>query len=134
MCFLVVSVLLTFFWCCPIMCLYVRCSRLWCLLRFPHAKDGRFVFISSCLYECSCLIYVSCVCMHIELSITYCVAFLFCLSSFCGSCTQCCHFSCLSIFRIRHIRVHSKRLTYFLPVLLVKFLFQYIPPLFDFLP
>jgi hypothetical protein len=45
-----------------------------------------------CLYEDSCLIYISCVCIHIVLSNTYCVVFLLCLSSFCVSCTQCCQF------------------------------------------
>jgi hypothetical protein len=37
------------FWCCPIMCLYVMGSVLWCPLRFPHKNDVRFVFTSSCL-------------------------------------------------------------------------------------
>ena len=45
-----------------------------------------------CLYEDSCLIYISCVCMHIVLLNTYFVVFLFCMSSFCVSCTQCCQF------------------------------------------
>ena len=51
------------FLCCPIMCLYVLSSVLWCPLRFPHTNDVRFVFSSSCLYEGSCLIYVICVCL-----------------------------------------------------------------------
>jgi hypothetical protein len=46
-----------------------------------HKNDGWFVFISSCLYGGSCLIYVSCVCMHIVLLNTYCVVFLFCFFS-----------------------------------------------------
>jgi hypothetical protein len=50
---------------CPIMCLYVLNSMLWCQLRFPHLKDVRFVFTSSCLYEDSCVIYIICACLHI---------------------------------------------------------------------
>ena len=45
-----------------------------------------------CLYEDSCLSYISCLCMHIVLLNTYCVVFLVCLASLCGSCTQCCQF------------------------------------------
>ena len=45
-----------------------------------------------CLCDDSCLIYISCLCMHIVLLNTYCVVFLLCLSSFCVSCTQCCQF------------------------------------------
>jgi hypothetical protein len=36
------------FLCCPIMCLYLLSSVLWCRLRFPHKNDARFVFTSSC--------------------------------------------------------------------------------------
>jgi len=40
--------------CCPIICLYVVSSVLWCPLRFPQKKtqknNVRFVFTSSCLY------------------------------------------------------------------------------------
>ena len=36
------------FLCCPIMCLYVLSSVLWCPLRFPHKNDVRFVSTSSC--------------------------------------------------------------------------------------
>jgi hypothetical protein len=36
------------FLCCPIMCLYVMSSVLWCPLWFPH-NDVQFVFTSSCL-------------------------------------------------------------------------------------
>jgi hypothetical protein len=43
----------------------------------------RFVFTSSCLWEGSCLIYIICVCLRIVVSNTYCVEFLFCLSSSC---------------------------------------------------
>jgi hypothetical protein len=63
--------------CCPIMCLYVLNSVLWCLLRFLHENDVRFVFISSCF------IYVICACCRKVLSNTYCVLFLFCFSSSC---------------------------------------------------
>ena len=44
---------------------YVLSSLLWCPLRFPHKDDVRFIFISSCLLEGSCLIYLTCVCLHI---------------------------------------------------------------------
>jgi hypothetical protein len=56
--FLARSVLLIIlvFLCCPIMCLYVLSSALWCPLRFPHKNDDRFIFTSSC--KGSCLIYV----------------------------------------------------------------------------
>jgi hypothetical protein len=44
--FLVGYVLLIFFCvCCPIMCLYVLSSVLWCPLRIPHKNDVRFVFV-----------------------------------------------------------------------------------------
>jgi len=36
----------SFLWC-PIMCLYVMSSVLWCPLRFQHKNDVRFVFSSS---------------------------------------------------------------------------------------
>ena len=42
----------------------------------PNLFDVRYVFTSSCLQECSCLVYVICVCLHIVMSITYCVVFL----------------------------------------------------------
>jgi hypothetical protein len=38
-------------------------------------NDVRFVFISSCLQEGPCLIYVFCVCLRIVVSKTYCVFF-----------------------------------------------------------
>ena len=47
--------------CCPIVCLYVLRSVLWCPLRFPHNNDVLFVFTPSCLYEDLSLIYVICV-------------------------------------------------------------------------
>ena len=42
---------------------------------FSHKIDVRFVFISSCLYEVSCLIYIICVCLCIVETNTYCVVF-----------------------------------------------------------
>ena len=68
---------------CPIMCLYVLSSVLQCLLRFPHTKNDMFVFTSSCLQDGSCLIYVFCVRLHIVVSNTYFVVFLFCFSLSC---------------------------------------------------
>ena len=41
----VLYILLSFL-CCPIMCLYILSSPLWCSLRFPHKKGVRFVFAS----------------------------------------------------------------------------------------
>ena len=66
---------------------------LWCLLRFPHKW---FVFISSCLYGGSCLIYVSCVCMDIVLLNTYCFCFV-CLR-FVSRVPNVASLYCLSIF------------------------------------
>ena len=54
-----------------------------CPLRFPHNNDVLVVFISNCLQQSSCLIYVICVCLHIVVSNTQYVVFLFCLSSSC---------------------------------------------------
>ena len=71
------------FLCCPIMCLYILNSMLWCPLIFQHKDEVQFVFISSCLQESSCLIYVICVWLHIVVSKAYCIVFLFCLSSSC---------------------------------------------------
>ena len=95
---LVGSVLLTFliFFSSPIICLYVLSSTLWYPLRFPHENDVRFVLTSNCLYENSCLIYLICVCLRIVVSKTYCVVFLFCLSSSCLPYVA--RFSGLSIF------------------------------------
>jgi hypothetical protein len=78
--FLVVCALAIFFsfLCYPIIFLYVLGSVLWCPLRFPHKNDIRFVFISRCLYEGSCLIYVICVCLRIVVSNTYCVVLQLC--------------------------------------------------------
>ena len=72
-----------FLLCCPIMCLYVLCSVLWCPLRFPHKKDVRFFSYLQLFVESSYLIYVMCVCLRIMLSNIFCVAFLFCFSSSC---------------------------------------------------
>ena len=62
---------------------YVLSSMLWCPLRFQHKNNVRFVFSSSCLKEGSCLIYVTCVCLRIVMFKTYCVVFLFSLSTSC---------------------------------------------------
>ena len=62
---------------------YVLSSMLWCPLRFQHKNNVRFVFSSSCLQEGSCLIYVTCVCLRIVMFKTYCVVFLFSLSTSC---------------------------------------------------
>ena len=51
--------------------------------RFLHKNNVSFVFIPSCLQEGSCLIYVICVCLHLAVTNTYCVVFLFCFSSSC---------------------------------------------------
>ena len=51
---------------------------LWCVvipLRFPQKHDVRFVFTYRCVYDGSCLIYVTCVCLRIVVSNTYCVEF-----------------------------------------------------------
>ena len=63
---------------------------LFVMLRFPEKNDVRFVFTFSCLQEDAFLIYVISVCLRIVLSTTYCVVFLFCLSS--SLCTLCCQF------------------------------------------
>ena len=60
-------------------------SVLWCLLRFQHKHDVRFVFTSSCLWLGSFLICVSCVRLSKVVSNTYCVVFLLCSSSPCVS-------------------------------------------------
>jgi hypothetical protein len=66
---------------CPIMCLYVLSYVLWCSLRFPYKNYIWFIFISSCVHENSCLIYVTCVCVCKVVSNTYCVVF-FCFVFF----------------------------------------------------
>ena len=69
------------FWgfCCVIMSLSVLSSALCCPLPFPHKNDVRLVVTTSCLYECSCLYYVICACLRIEVSNAYCVLFFFVL-------------------------------------------------------
>jgi hypothetical protein len=58
-------------------CLLIKCCRnmqnLY-VLRFPHKNNVRFVFTSCCLYEGSCLIYVSCVFLRIVL-LCFCLIF-----------------------------------------------------------
>ena len=49
-----------------------------------HKNDVRFVFTSSCLKECSCVIFVICVCFRIVVSNIYCV--VLCFSLFCVPC------------------------------------------------
>ena len=75
---------------CPILCLYVPSSVLWCPLRFTHSNDVWFVFTSTWLQDGSCLIYVICVCSSVVVSNTYCVVF-FVLFIF-VLCTLCCQF------------------------------------------
>ena len=50
--------------CCPIICLYVLSSVLWCPLRFLHKNYLWFVFTSSCLWDGSSPIYVICACLR----------------------------------------------------------------------
>jgi len=66
--------------CCPIMCLYVVSSVLWCLL---------------VCWRAHALIYIICVCLRTLISNTCCVVFLFWLSSYCVYVAS---FSGLSIF------------------------------------
>jgi hypothetical protein len=65
--------------CCPVVLLYlyVLSFLLWCPLRLPHNNDVRYVFIYSCWWYCSCLIYDMCVCMRIVVPKTYCDVFCF---------------------------------------------------------
>ena len=49
-------------------------------------KTVRSFFTSSCLYEDSCLIYITSACLHKVVSNTYCIVFFFVL------CTLCCQF------------------------------------------
>jgi hypothetical protein len=72
------------FLCCHIMCLYVLTSVLWCPFWFPYKNDVRFLFASSCVWDGSYLLYVICVMLHMVVSNTYCVVFLFCLSLLCA--------------------------------------------------
>jgi hypothetical protein len=50
--------------CCPIICLYVLSSVLWCSLRFLHINDVCIVFTSSCMWDGSNPIYVICSCLR----------------------------------------------------------------------
>ena len=76
------------------------CCSLFCMLSYYVSVRLEFhvmmcvaIFAyKRCLYDGSFLICISYVCMHIVLLNTYCVVLLFCLSSFCVSCTQCCQF------------------------------------------
>ena len=70
-----------FLLCCPIICLYVLCSVLWCPLRFQHKNDVRFFFYLQLFVESSYSSSVMCLCLRIMLSNIFCVAFLFCFSS-----------------------------------------------------
>ena len=77
------------FLCCPIMCLYVLTSVLWCPLRFPYKNDVLFVFTSSCL------IYVICACLHIVVCFFVLFVFVLCPMSCVPTIAS---FSGLSIF------------------------------------
>ena len=69
-------------------------SVLWCPLRFPHENNVRFVFTSSCLQRGGHVLFilVMLACLWYVVPNTYSVVFLFCLSSSCVLCTQCCQF------------------------------------------
>jgi len=56
---------------CPIMCLYILSSVLWCFIQFLHNNLQLFVG--------GLMAYLCCVCLHIVVSNTYCVMFLLCL-------------------------------------------------------
>jgi hypothetical protein len=69
--------------CCPIMCLYVLSSMLWCPLQFPHENDVRlslpqFFWVDRVLFA------------YIVVYNKYCVVFLLCFSS--SYCAMCCQF------------------------------------------
>jgi hypothetical protein len=74
-----------------IICLYVLCSELRCPLRFPRMNDVRFVFNPYLVVEGSMS-----VCLRIVVSNTYCVLYLFCLSSSCVP--LCCQFLWIAHF------------------------------------
>jgi hypothetical protein len=67
---------------------YVLHSVLWCMLRFPHGHDVRFVFAFSCLLEGLCLVYVVCVCLHVVVSGSCCVVSIICFSLSCVPCVD----------------------------------------------
>ena len=74
------------------LCHYVLSYVLWCPLPFPHRNDVRFGFVSSCLCEGSCLIYVICVCLCIMLQL------------FVGGLMSYIRYVCLSVYNgIQHI-------------------------------
>jgi len=64
------------FLCCPIMCLYVLTSVLWCPLWFPQCSVRLYLL----LFVDSCLIYIICVSLRIVVSYTCYFVLLFCLS------------------------------------------------------
>ena len=66
---------------CPIMCLYVLSSVLWCPLRFPHKNDVRFVFISSCHVLFTLFVFVCIKWFSTQWHIV--LYFLFCFTSSC---------------------------------------------------
>jgi hypothetical protein len=80
-------------------CLSFPCSKtgsvLWRPLRFSHKNDVRFVFTSSCLLECLCLIYVICVRLYLQLFVRVLMSYLRYLCFFAHSGSQhilCCVF------------------------------------------
>ena len=87
--FLVGFVFLIFlvFLCCPIRCLYILNSMLWCPLWFSY-ENVLFIYTFSCLWEGSCLIYVIWVSLCIVMSNAYCVVFLLCFSVLCTICCK----------------------------------------------
>jgi hypothetical protein len=71
--------------CCPIMCLNVLTSVLWCPLRFPHKHD--FLFVLSTWVHHRFLVW-----SVLLIPFAFCVVcFLFCLSSVCVVCILSCH-------------------------------------------
>ena len=65
------------------------------VLNYIISSPGQIIFTSSCLQEGSCLIYFIYVCLCIVVSNTYCVVFLFCLSSFCVLCVEVSNIYCV---------------------------------------
>jgi hypothetical protein len=78
------------------------------MLRFPHQNEVRFVLTSNYLQEYSCLIYVICVCLRIVVSNTYCVVFLFCLSSSCCQFLRIANFWLTLRYSLTYIYIKSK--------------------------
>ena len=80
------------FLCCPVMCLHVLSSVLWCPLRFLHKHDDRFIFTPVVCRRAHVFITLF-VFVCVQWRPTHIVVcFLFCLSSSCVLCTQCCQF------------------------------------------